>query len=216
MPKENLPLIVDPVPPKQIQSIPTSDKNNSDKVIGTNQVCYRKSDTVDLKIKNQVDFLYSIWNQKQKHQKKDLLKIKSKQQASVERANVNSKKDKVEQLQQNSTQNSTFYKINHPRNKVTNSHNYVLRKSDYQFVCKEKEQEVCQFTFVKDPMLFPSIEDDIETKAGTTFGHLAVNKVIIKIEDGLASVNSKQDKPLVKKNQHYRLSHLRNLSHEFK
>lgn len=163
------------------------------------------------KVHSQVEFLYSIWEKAPKSKKIILKPVRPKHQSVQPTAAHNTPGLKIESGPETGSQTSTFYKINHSRNKVTNSYNYVVRKSNLQFVCKEKELEEIKFELNRDPFYQASIEDDFMAKNLSTPAPMAVARVTLRIDDGLPA-KPKDENKFRKSMKNIRLAKIRRQS----
>lgn len=197
LPKENTLEMIEQAIIKPIQP-----KNGSEVVLKENDIVlknakHRQSEQLDKKTQNQVDFLYSIWSKVQKKQKIDVMREKNNSQMSKKRDNenvINTKNTKMAETIQTSTQNSSFYKIKHSRNNVTNLYNYVLRKDKTKFVCQEKEPEVCQFSIFKENLINDNMEEESMSKRKSLYSKVAVSNLVIELDDPQTISEPKQEK----------------------
>lgn len=127
---------------------------------------------------SQVEFLYSLWDKAPKGNKRALQPIKSlTTPAPKEDLASIGLPQRSDTLQTNVSHSSTFYKINHSRNKVTKSYNYVVRKTNLQFVCKEKEAEQ-----PRDPFSLPTVDEPAFVRPPASPPGITMSKIDIKIE----------------------------------
>ena len=139
------------------------------------------SDGTDLTRPSQVEFLYSLWEKEGKAKQPTLRSIKPRQPSIQDGADLG-RLPQNEGSHPNVSQSSTFYQINHSRNQVTKSYNYVVRKSHLKFVCKEKEVEASKTPGTKSPFVQASIDDDVMAKHLQAPANLPLNKVELTIE----------------------------------
>lgn len=112
---------------------------------------------------SQVEFLYALWEKENKQKPPTLKSLKPPRQPSIQEG-ADRPKPPAEEGSLGVTQ-ASFYQISHPRNKVTNSYNYVLRKTNLQFVCRQKENEGDQKPADKPLAVQPSIDDALFKKS---------------------------------------------------
>lgn len=152
------------------------------------------SDGTDVVRPSQVEFLYSLWEKEGKAKPPTLRSIKPRQ-PSIQDGTDLGRLANNEPVNPNASHSSTFYQINHSRNKVTKSYNYVVRKSNLKFVCKEKETEGSRTSGVKHPFVQASIDDDVMAKNLPAPTNLPVNKVELTIDGPTAGrTNSRAPK----------------------
>lgn len=138
-----------------------------------------------LEVPSQVEFLYSLWEKAPKGTKRNLEPIKRK--PKPEKINLEALDS---QNLPNASHGSTFYKINHSRNKVTKSYNYVVRKNNTQFVCQEKETELLSPDLHHNQHNLVKIDEIEENGTETMSRTLAVNKVDIRISDSIQKLEN--------------------------
>ena len=157
-----------------------NDKRNVEVTDDSKQRVFTSDGTVDTK-PSQVEFLYSLWEKEPKSKPPTLKSIKVRQ-PSIQEGTDLGKLQGNEGSNPNMSQTSSFYQINHPRNKLTNSYNYVVRKANLQFVCREKEAEVVKKPEVKPEFVQPSIDDELFARVAPMPIQLPVNKVDLTID----------------------------------
>lgn len=173
------------------------------------------TEKLDLKSQNQVDFLYSLWSNSGKQSKiNPQIAIRQKQVSLVSQIAVSQSQTRNEELLQIANQSSAFYKISHSRNKVTNSYNYVVRKNNYQFICKEKEAEICLLGINQDAFVGEFIEENSAVKKAKLSAKLTLNNVVIKIEEGLMK-EDKTEQLMRKSNRNIKLAKMDNSSKRY-
>ena len=166
------------------------------------------TEKLDLKSQNQVDFLYSLWNNSVKQSKiSPQIAVRQKQVSLVSQT-------RNEELLQIANQSSAFYKISHSRNKVTNSYNYIVRKNNYQFICKEKDPEICLLGINEDPFVGGFIEENSAVNKTKPSKKLTLNNVVIKIEEGLMK-EDKTEQLMRKSNRNIKLAKMVNSSKRY-
>lgn len=165
-----------------------------------------------LEVPSQVEFLYSLWDKASKGAKRNLepIKRKSKQEKIVSN-------DAFEnQNQPNASHGSTFYKINHSRNKVTKSYNYVVRKNNTQFVCQEKETEFQLLELNSHQQNLLPIDENEEQGNEAISRTLAVNKVDIRIDDSIQKLENAFEVNMKKSIRNFKLAKIGAFPKEFK